>query len=72
MKREAPADERRQLMYVLRLWREHDAAPWRAALRCADDGQLVGFADLEALIAFLQHEMQPAPGLIAQDKAPRP
>jgi len=39
--------------YLLRLWREHEAAPWRAALRPTDGGAPLGFGDLEALADFL-------------------
>lgn len=55
-------EERHQLTYVLRLWREHPAAPWRAALRSAASGDMRGFADLEELVAFLQREMRPGRG----------
>jgi hypothetical protein len=40
-------------IYVLSLWRETAAAPWRAALRPADGGERIGFADLEQLASFL-------------------
>jgi hypothetical protein len=51
--------DRQQRTYVLRLWREHGSAPWRAALRSAESGSMLGFADLDELIAFLEHEMEP-------------
>lgn len=40
-------------LFVLRLWRERAATPWRAALRPADATSPIGFADLEQLAAFL-------------------
>ena len=39
--------------FLLTLWRERREGPWRAALRLADGGVRVGFADLEQLAAFL-------------------
>ena len=40
-------------IYLLSLWRETPAAPWRAALRLAGSQERIGFADLEALALFL-------------------
>jgi hypothetical protein len=40
-------------VYLLSLWRETPAAPWRAALRLAGGEERIGFADLEALALFL-------------------
>jgi hypothetical protein len=42
-------------LYALRLWREHAGAPWRAALRSADEAAPTMFADLEQLAIFLLH-----------------
>lgn len=39
--------------YLLSLWRETPAAPWRAALRLAGSDERLGFANLEALALFL-------------------
>lgn len=54
------------LSYLLRLWRAPGEAnqPWRASLEDTLTGQRTGFADLEALCAFLhwQIETYPAPG----------
>jgi hypothetical protein len=47
------ADLPRSHTFVLTLWRERQDGPWRAALRLADGGVRVGFADLEQLAAFL-------------------
>jgi hypothetical protein len=52
----SPFDREEQLRshtFVLTLWRERDGGPWRAALRPADGGARLGFADLEQLVAFL-------------------
>jgi hypothetical protein len=40
-------------LYVLRLWREAEGAPWQAILRPADGEVRIGFADLEQLAIFL-------------------
>lgn len=54
------------LSYLLRLWRAPDGAdqPWRASLEDPLTGERKGFADLEALCAFLhsQIEAHPLPG----------
>ena len=52
--------------YLLRLWRALGGAeqPWRASLENPLTGERQGFADLEALFAFLltQIEARPLPG----------
>lgn len=52
--------------YLLRLWRAPGGAgqPWRASLEDTLTGECTGFADLEALYAFLhvQIEGYPVPG----------
>ncbi len=50
-------------MYVLRLWREQAAsaehlAEWRFVLEEPKTGQRRGFAGLDALMAFLEIELQ--------------
>jgi hypothetical protein len=54
------------LSYLLRLWRAPGGAdqPWRASLQDTLTGERTGFADLEALCAFLQTQIgtDPAPG----------
>ncbi|HSN76198.1 MAG TPA: hypothetical protein VL334_14075 [Anaerolineae bacterium] len=54
------------LSYLLRLWRAPGGAdqPWRASLQDTLTGERTGFADLEALCAYLhaQIETVPAPG----------
>ncbi len=47
--------------YLLRLWKtgQVGAPTWRASLESARDGQRVSFANLEALIAFLNDRFGP-------------
>lgn len=51
--------------YLLRLWRAPGGIeqPWRASLEDPLTGERLGFADLEALVAFLlaQIEARPLP-----------
>jgi len=47
-------------LYVLRLWRETAGAPWQAMLRPADGRPRIGFASLDALLAFLMAQTDPA------------
>jgi hypothetical protein len=39
--------------WLLRMWRETPDVPWRIALESVSMGERKGFADLEALIAYL-------------------
>jgi hypothetical protein len=41
-------------VYVVRLWREGNAAPWRAWVQRVQTGEARQFASLEALFAYLQ------------------
>jgi hypothetical protein len=52
------SDDRQSRLYVLRLWREHSQAPLRLALRRAGYDDPIGFADLDALMAFLADEAE--------------
>jgi hypothetical protein len=65
MPTEQPPPDCNNKLYVLRLWREDERAPWRVALRDAASGAAVGFSDLDDLLIFLLHAMQasatPAP-----------
>jgi hypothetical protein len=61
--------------YLLRLWREDASAPWRASLQEAHAGQLVNFASVAQLIAFIEEQTRAAPkafssqqGNVAQKK----
>ena len=40
--------------WLLRMWRESPYVPWRIALENVSTGERRGFANLEALLAFLQ------------------
>ena len=46
--------------YLLRLWRAPGGAgqPWRASLEDTLTGERRGFADLEALVAYLRDEIE--------------
>lgn len=44
------------MAYVLRVWRDGPAAPWRAVLVCARTGDRHAFAELADLFAFLEAE----------------
>lgn len=48
------------LVYVLRLWCDGPAAPWRAALDCAHTGERLPFTRLTELFAFLEAETRDA------------
>jgi len=48
-----PPDAPRSRAFLLSLWRERADGPWRAALRPADGGPRLGFADVEQLAAYL-------------------
>ena len=50
--------EPRYLAYMLRLWqvRGNNEMVWRASLGSVQTGERRGFADLEALFAFLKQE----------------
>jgi hypothetical protein len=60
-------DERRHyLAYLLRLWQVHSEGEliWRASLESPHTGERHGFANLEALFAFLEEQI----GSLAQRK----
>jgi hypothetical protein len=40
--------------FLLRMWREGDGTPWRAALQEVDGGTLMRFRDLEGLFEYLR------------------
>lgn len=54
--------------YVLRIWREHAHAPWRASLQLTSGGERAGFADIEELAAYLLRLTQASPAA-SQDSA---
>jgi hypothetical protein len=53
--------------YLLRLWRESARGAWRASLQSTMTEQVVHFADVETLVAFLiaqtgEPPVEPPPG----------
>lgn len=46
--------------YLLRLWRAESQGAWRASLQSTATEQLLHFADVEAMIAFLVAELAAA------------
>lgn len=62
----APAQPLRYLSYLLRYWEERGPQPsqpaiWRFSLEDVETGERRGFANLEALVAFLQTRMTSEP-----------
>jgi hypothetical protein len=53
MPRQGRPEGPRSSSFLLTVWRERAAGPWRAALRPADGGPRRGFADLGRLVAYL-------------------
>lgn len=53
------AEQPAYLSYLLRLWRVPGGAgqPWRASLQDTLSGERQGFADLEALLAYLRDQI---------------
>ncbi len=50
--------------YLVRLWRDHPHAPWRATAQCVQTGVTHHFVDLAALNGFLQTQTTEADGPI--------
>lgn len=46
------------LSYLLRVWRDHQQAPWRASLESTATGDVRRFGDLEAMWIFLQIQLE--------------
>jgi hypothetical protein len=44
------------LAYLLRLWREDKNTPWRVSIEDPHTGERRSFANLKALIAFLEEQ----------------
>lgn len=42
--------------FLVRLWREHAHAPWRASVQSVQTGTILHFPDLTRLFAFLQEQ----------------
>ena len=51
-----PESDRNYLAYLVRLWREDQATPWRASLQAPGDGGSLHFSSLAALFTFLQEQ----------------
>ena len=51
--------------YLLRIWRDDKRRPWQASLQSTATEQLVHFAGLEALFAFLETQSAAKPGTIS-------
>lgn len=47
--------------YLLRLWRETPASPWRASVEDPHTGTRQQFANIAELMAFLQTQTPPPP-----------
>ena len=62
--------------YLVRLWQESPATPWRASAQSAQSEETVRFADVEELFAFLRSVMVPAlpaahiPPAVAEQEPP--
>jgi hypothetical protein len=54
-----PSDYR---LYSLCVWRDEATAPWRAWLQEAASDERQAFADLPALLAFLESQTEPEGG----------
>jgi hypothetical protein len=50
------------LSYLLRLWRDHQQAPWRASLESTATGDARRFGDLDSMWTFLQTQLEPQSG----------
>lgn len=53
--------------YLLRVWRETDAMPWRATLEDPHTGERLSFAGADQLLAYLRRQLPPG-----DPPAPRP
>lgn len=67
MRQEKP--KTRYVSYLLRLWETSDGehAIWRASLECPGTGERHGFADIEALLAYLRQQTADEPHEIPAD-----
>jgi hypothetical protein len=62
---------RRSRSYLLRLWREEPASPWRAMLRSVSTKEEHLFHDLEGLVAYLETEVNGKKALMDTDELDR-
>lgn len=44
--------------YLVRLWRDTPQSPWRVSAQSAETGEVIRFADLKALYAFLNTQAE--------------
>ena len=47
--------------YLIRLWRDTPQAPWRVSAQSTETGEVIRFADLKALYAFLDSQSADTP-----------
>jgi hypothetical protein len=52
----APVAESRYHAYLIRLWQDQPASPWRASAQSVQSGEVMRFGSLDALYAFLRAE----------------
>jgi hypothetical protein len=52
--------------YLLRFWREHGSESWRATLEDPHSGEMIGFASMQQLFAYLDEK---SASQIEKDKA---
>jgi hypothetical protein len=57
--------------YMIRLWQDSPYLPWRASAQSVQSREIVRFADVEQLFAFLRAQTTPpaaeSPGLTADE-----
>ena len=49
------------ISFLVRLWQDSPNAPWRASAQSAETGEIVRFAELPALCAFLNAQAIDSP-----------
>jgi hypothetical protein len=54
--------------YLIRIWRDNDQAPWRAATTHVGTGEIHKFASLPLLWLYLQSQL----GTLAEESGPDP
>ncbi len=57
---EIPHSPRFYCSFLIRMWQDHDQAPWRASAQSVQTGVIVRFADLDGLFVFLAKEASPS------------
>lgn len=56
------------LSYLLRMWRDHQDAPWRASLESTATGDVHRFGNVDGMWAFIQEQLE----LQSEDSASPP